>query len=152
MKRRVPGYERGSKWRGQGNEELCQLRELIREKCPRGEFGYDVFDLDIVILDSYNEKGITHIHLIEKQIIGAKKKAPYVQRRMALIGEAFRLLDKYNKKITYHGWHIVHVPDNVDYTKWHNLLYDGNEVSIEQFLEIINHNPLEPLEGGYKVG
>jgi len=150
MNHRAPGYERGKQWRGEGNEELCQLRQLIRENCPRGEFGYDVFDIDIVIYDKYNEQGIIHIHILEKKL-GNRKLSYHEEKRMVLLDEAFKLLDKSRSDIKYHGYHTVNVPDNIDYRNWGHIEYDGEKISIPKFIEVINHNSNESIEGGWKT-
>jgi len=150
MNRRAPGYERGTQWKGRGKEGLCQLRQLIRENCPRGEFGYDVFDIDVIIFDKYSEKGITNIQILEKKI-GNRKPSYFEEKRMSLLDEAFKLLDKFRSDVKYHGWHTVNIPDNVEYRNWKYIGYDGIKTSIPKFVEIINHNSHESIAGGWKI-
>lgn len=150
MNRRAPGYERGTQWRGRGKEALCQLRQLIRENCPRGEFGYDVFDIDVIIFDKYNDNGKTHIHILEKKL-GNKKLKYFEEKRMKLLDYAFKLLAKARNDVEYHGWHLVNVPDNIDYRNWKYVGYDNVKTDVLKFVEIINHNSHESIEGGFKI-
>lgn len=153
MVRRPPGYE-GDNWRGQAGENRCQLRELIRKHCPRGEFGYLPTDIDLIIWDESSESGAIHVTIIEKKING--KSAEYWQRKIydglsSLIERGSKYISINGKRVVFHGWHKVEVPDNEDYTKWNYVKYDGYDLSLEKFIEIINHSQSEPVEGGWKV-
>jgi len=136
---------RHTRWREQGGEERCQLRQLIGERGPK-PYLYWVNDTDIRILDKRFHPPV--IMTIEKKIGGAEYK-PW-QMEMDNLWDAL-IKDSYKKHgIDYIGHKLVRVPDNKNYRDWEYIDVDGTRMTVDKFTEFIC-NLSGNQEGGYKI-
>lgn len=122
----------------QGGEERDQLCQLIGEICPPSIEGFWAFDIDRIVIDMnkqypFGDGGITSgkITLIEKKIKDAEYKIAqktFFELVSKIMEKGIEALNNEGCNLEYNGFHLIRVPDNVDWEKWKYMLLNDWDI------------------------
>lgn len=128
----------GPKWRGQGGERELPFRAYIREYLPSGEEGFNVQDIDLVILNSYNRRNPM---LTFYEFKKGEARTNLAQEMLGLLID--RIMSDFlpyefgNMMVEYGGFHVVHYPRERNWREWRTFTVNGTRLFRREYDDLL---------------